>query len=282
MSQTRRTIGGESNKRGNRYEDGFAVYRLIRLAPRVIHEGIVVRIKEQAGCPVDDLLILEANVHHYYQLKDDRQITWGAASGKLRREFLDQKTQCESGGEEATLTVVVSREDRRVSLVKHLPGELEGFVRVVHFPPVRRPSELTRRPDTREDLIRIIPWKVPGHAGLVDLACGFHLAWVESQPDSEGFGDLGAMIAWLRRQPAFQLVRPLPDPIHPLWIRFEEIVSAILGLSWCVDRGYFEWFYPPREAGHGEACDGENFRRFVDRVLDRVPTTFEEFEVLLP
>lgn len=59
MSESQRKIGGDSNKRGNRYEDFFAVFRLVQYAPKVIDEGTAVRLKEQANCPGDDLLLVE-------------------------------------------------------------------------------------------------------------------------------------------------------------------------------------------------------------------------------
>jgi hypothetical protein len=102
VSEAKRQLGGQSNRQGNRYEDGFAVFRSIEMAPSVIYDGVVVRIKEQAGCPVDDLLIHEAERKHYYQLKDDLKITWGKEGGKLRKEFVRQKQDCDACVEKYT------------------------------------------------------------------------------------------------------------------------------------------------------------------------------------
>src|SRR4051812_38557202 len=84
MNESQRKIGGDSNKRGNRYEDFFAVFRAVQFGPRVMG-GLVVRLREQAGCPVDDLLLVEPQSFHYHQLKADKAITWGEADRKLER-----------------------------------------------------------------------------------------------------------------------------------------------------------------------------------------------------
>jgi hypothetical protein len=253
------------------------------MAPSVIYEGVAVRIREQAGCPVDDLLVQESERRHYHQLKDDQEITWGAEGGKLRKEFIDQRKECEARQEDFTLTVVVSHGHRKESLDRHTPKELQGVVAVRHFPAVQRPSDLARRDELRESLRRISASHSPGDELLRGIAEGFHLAWVERELDADRVADLGRMVAWLRERPAFRVHRPLPVQIHPEWERFLAILRGIPDLEWRFERGYFEWSLPPREAGFVEPpCDSEGFRRFVDRVLEVSPTTFEALEGLLP
>lgn len=99
----------------------------------------------------------------------------------------------------------------------------------------------------------------------------------------EDTADLGQMVTFLRKRPSFRVYRPLPDPIHPQWDRFLAILAGIPGLECHYDRGYLEWFLPPRDSGLLEPpCDTDGFRRFVDRVLEVRPATFEAFEGLLP
>lgn len=183
VSEASRQTSGENNRQGNRYEDGFAVFRSIKLAPRVIHDGLSVRLREQAGCPVDDLLVREGQRHHYHQLKDDLKITWGEENGKLCKEFIAQKAQCEGREEDFTLTVVVSHPHRQQSLEQHMPEELKGAVTVYHFAAVQRPSEVSLRPDLEESLRQISASRSPGRELLRTIAEGFHLAWVERELD---------------------------------------------------------------------------------------------------
>jgi hypothetical protein len=283
VSEVNRQRGGLNYRQGNRFEDGFAVYRCIELAPCVIFDRVAVRLREQAGCPVDDLLIHQAQRKHYHQLKDDQTITWGEDKGKLRNEFVAQKEQCDARAEDYTLTLVVSHDHRKQSLDQNLPEELRGVVLILHFPPVRRPSELARRGELREALGRISASRTPGGEVLRGIVEGFYLAWVERAIDESGSADLAQMVAWLRERPVLRIVRPLPEQIHPEWDRFVAILGGIPDLQWHHDRGYFEWFRPPRDAGFvAPPCDSEGFRRFVERVLQARPTTFEVFEGLLP
>lgn len=283
MSEAQRKIGGDNNKKGNRYEDAFAVFRLIQLAPRVARDGIAVTVQEQAGCPVDDFLFREGATRHYYQLKDDLQITWGLRDEKLKKEYVAQKAACDEQGGEYTLTVVVSHAHRKASLDENVPDELKDAVAVLHFPAVRRPSELVRHPDLREPLVRVSASRAPGGELLRAIVEGFTLAWIEAEPDGEGVCDLGRMIQFLRDRPSCRVCRPLPAVVHAEWVRFLEVLAAVPDLSWHVDGGHFEWSLPPREAGlFTDPCDSDGFRRFVDRVLAAQPRTVDDFEGLLP
>lgn len=164
MSTDPRKIGGDNNKRGNRYEDLFVIFRLLEYAPSVILDGCPVRLKEQAGCHVDDLLVVTPKLHRFHQLKADKAITWSAKGNKLTKEFLAQKAACQQIGRACELVVVVA------------------------------------------------------------------------------------------------------DPA-----------------SWWVDRGYFDWEFPPADNGlFKEPCHSESFRRFVDRIITDRPSTFADFEKLLP
>jgi hypothetical protein len=283
VSDAQRKIGGDNNKKGNRYEDAFAVFRLIQLAPRVARDGVVVTVQEQAGCPVDDFLFREGGMRHYYQLKDDLQITWGLRDEKLKKEYVAQKRACDDQGGEYTLTVVVSHDHRKVSLDENLPAELKDAVAVLHFPAVKRPSELARHPDLREPLVRVSASRTPGGELLRAIAEGFALAWIESEPDGDGVCDLDRMLQFLRDRPSYRVHRPLPAVVHAEWDLFQEVLAAVPELSWHVDGGHFEWSLPPREAGLFTApCDSDGFRRFVDRVLATRPSSFDDFEGLLP
>jgi hypothetical protein len=153
----------------------------------------------------------------------------------------------------------------------------------LYFPAVDRPSDLARRAELVEPLRRLAASREPGAELLKGLVEGFHLAWVECERDAAGTCDLGGMIGFVRARPGYRLCRPLSDPVHPEWDRFRAAMAAIPGLTWHVDRGHFEWFLPPRESGLCDRpCESDGFGRFVDRVIETAPTTFEAFEGLLP
>jgi hypothetical protein len=279
-SEVRRQSGGQNNRKGNRYEDAFAVFRSIQLAPGVIHLGQSVRLREQAGCRVDDLLIREESRRHYYQLKDRQTITWNWERGKLREDFAAQLQQCRDRLEDFTLTVVVSHDHRKQLLDDSMPDALKEAVAVYHFPAVKRMSELAQQQALQEPLRNISAIRSAGRSHLRSLVEGFALAWLERELDGDGDADLGQMVAYLREHhPHFLVRRPLPRSIHPAWERFLDILSGIPDLAYRYDRGYLEWSSGPRYSSFIEhPCDSEGFRRFVDRVLEKRPTTLEELE----
>ncbi|MDY3558724.1 hypothetical protein R5W23_005881 [Gemmata sp. JC673] len=244
---------------------------------------MAVTVQEQAGCPVEDFLFREGATRHYYQLKDDLQITWGEGGSKLKKEYVAQKAACDAQGGEYTLTVVVSHDHRKASLDENVPAKLKDTVVVFHFPAVRRPSELARHPDLREPLVRVSASRALGGELLRAIVEEFALAWIECEPDGEGVCDLGRMIQFLRDRPSYRVHRPLPAVMHADWDRFGEVLAAVPDLIWHVSGGHFEWSLPPREAGlFTVPCDSDGFQRFVDRVLAAQPRSFDDFEGLLP
>jgi hypothetical protein len=249
----------------------------------VIEDKVPVTVREQAGCPVDDFVFREADRYHYYQLKNDQRITWGESGHKLKREYIDQKSQCDARSEDHTLTVVVSHDHRRESLEGAVPAELDGSVRVLHFPEVRRPSELARHPDLDEPLSRLSASRSPGGELRRSIVEGFHLAWVECERAEDGSCALSEILAFLKERPAHRVRRALPAVIHDRWEEFQEILRGIPGLRFATDRGYLESSLPPRESGLIRTpCDDVGFLRFVDRVLVTRPATFDAFVESLP
>lgn len=283
MSESQRKIGGDSNKRGNRYEDFFAVFRLVQYAPKVIGEGTAVRLKEQANCPVDDLLLVEPEAYHYHQLKADKAITWGEAGRKLEREYLAQKAECEASERPFRLVVVVADEGRRKSLTENMHADLAGCTTVFLFPALARPSDLALRKDVvGETLGELCAGRAAGVAEHQHVVRAFHTAWVDHEPDAGGFCVLGDLIARIREWGIGRLRHDWLDrPTE--WADAQRVLDSISGLRWWVDRGYFEWEYPPTDRGLSqEPCGSESFKRFIQRLVETKPSSFAEFERLLP
>ena len=282
VSEARRQMGGQNNRKGSRYEDAFAVFRSIELAPGVIHHGRSVRFREQAGCPVDDLVIRHESRTHYYQLKDRKAIGWDWGKGKirtLRENFVAQMEQCKNRQESFKLSIVVPSADLKQDLEREMPIELKGTTDAYHFPAVARMSELAERQVLHDPLRNISAIRSAGSSLIHSLVEGFELAWFERERAGDGDADLGQMVAYLREHHSCFLVRrPLPEQIHPEWDGFLEILSGIPDLEYHYDRGYLELSGPRYRSFIEQPCDSEGFRRFVDRVLTRRPTTLEELE----
>ena len=283
MSESQRKIGGDNNKRGNRFEDFFAVFSLVRCATKVIDEGSVVRVREQAGCPVDDLLLVEPEASHFHQLKADKAITWGEAGRKLEKEYLAQKAACEAATISFWLVVVVADEGRKKSLTDNMPADLAGCTTVFLFPVLARASDLALRKDVVGDTLgELCAGRAAGVAEHQHIVRAFHTAWVEHEPDADGFCVLGTLIAKIREWGIGRLRHSWVDR-PAAWAEAERVLNSISGLRWWVDRGYFEWEYPPTDRGLSqEPCGSESFKRFIQRLVEMKPSSFAEFERLLP
>lgn len=282
MDARQRKVGGDNNKRGNRFEDFFAVSRLIEYAATVIDSRMLIRLREQAGCPVDDLLLLEPAVAHYHQLKADKAITWGEAGRKLELEFLAQKEQCQTAQIDFRLVVVVADPDRKKSLTEDMPADLADCTSVLLFPRMARPSDLALHVNLASALLDLSAGRRTSVTEFQHIVRAFHAAWIDHTTDVEGYCVLGDLIASIRKWGIGRLRFTWVD--RPLeWVTAESILNSIPGLSWWVDRGYFEWEHRPRESGLSlEPCNSESFRRFIDRLVQERPSSYTEFERLLP
>lgn len=275
-------IGGQSNKAGNRYEDFFATHRMMIHTPRFLLENEGMRLKEQASCPVDDIVLDLGARWEYYQLKADRTITWNRDNKRLTSQFLDQKGQCIEKNQDFGLFVVVADDDREVHLTENLPESLQKITTVVKFPRLRRPSEMARLEGPLE-----IPFQEQAAARMLsssdreEFVEAFHSARLNSAQDAEGFIVLAQLVDKIRSQDWVKIYTPWDEALEG-WSQAKATLQEISGFRFWVDRGYFEWEYPPTDRGLSVSCCGQSFQRFVARVLNQGPATFDELEELLP
>jgi len=239
MSTNQRKIGGDNNKRGNRYEDFFVVFRLIEYSPNVITNGQEVRLKEQAACPVDDLLVVTPTSHRFHQLKAHKTITWSARDHKLTRKFLAQKAACQQIGQACELIVVVAEPAREKSLNANMPAELADCMTVLLFPELRQPSQLVRRQDVNDALGEVYAGRRVSVSDYQEIVRALHAAWIEHTPDSDGFCVLGEVIKTIRQWGVGRLRCDWSDKPEG-WEEAAAILSETPGLTWWVDRGYFD------------------------------------------
>lgn len=283
MSANPRTTGGDNSSQGIHYEDVFAVYRMIEYAPGVLTAGKIVRLKAQADCPVDDLLLVDGESYLFHQVKSGLSDTWGADNRKLEREFLEQKRTCEFAGTEFRLIVVVAHEGRRRSLVERMPDALRACTNVLLFPAPRVAIEMARASYGLEPAFRVVR---AGRRESPDeherIVFAFQSVWMNRSNDADGYCRLHEAIAEIRARGLARLRHDWLDR-PPEWGDAERILNAIPGLRWTVERGYFDWEFPPSDQGLSlEPCDGDGFHRFLRRLIEHRPSSFLELESHLP
>jgi hypothetical protein len=276
-----RQTGGASNKRGNRYEDHFVVARMIEYAPAVVEAGSVVRLKEQALCPVDDLVVREPGGSHYHQFKSGAATTWTAEGDKIADEFRAQRDACQTACEAARLYLVVPDEHRAGLLREACPNDLLRVAEVMVFPILPRPSALAGLALLTPAFGRLRASRFPRRNADEQLVGAFLLSYAEHAPDGDGYGVLADVVDDIRRR-GLAAVRSSAAVSHPDWPQAEVALRALAGLEWWTDRGHFEWAFPPADRGEPFPVDGERFARFVARIVADPPADIEAFMRALP
>lgn len=278
-----RQTGGAAGKRGARYEDYFASFKLVAFTPTHLDRNRDMRMKEQTGYTVDDFLICGAR-DEYYQLKDAQHVSWNARNRKLAREFQAQKRTCQrpTYRRRYRLVLVVSDAHLQQQLRRTMPPSLRGVTSVQHFPRVARPRDLALPHSLLETILRdIAADSQPGLPELENIAIYFHAAWINHVPDRNGFCVYSDALAFVRTRRGARIRKPFVAPAG--WAQAQAILAVIPGFSYDVSRGYFEWAYAPTDRGTLlDPCDSPNFARFVQRVIDTGPATFDDLEVQLP
>ncbi len=279
-----RQIGGRNNKQGNRYEDIFATYKLLQFASKHVDQAIDVRIKEQACCFVDDLIIEEPTLQHFYQLKSGGGVTWGAGNGKLEREFRDQFVDCKRRGIRFKLVIVVSDSGRKQSLQINMPRGIKMVTSVFVFPILARPSDLIDHRRIIQNRLKLISAsRFDSRAAHQSIVEAFYYDWIDHAPDPDGFCVLENVIASIRAKNACPIRHTWQDNTGK-WVQANALLLRISDLKFWTDRGHFEWRYLPfgMQGIVREPCLSQSFTRFMDRVIAKQPQTFDDFEGLLP
>lgn len=280
MDAARRAQGGANNQKGNRYEDLFAVFKLAEYAPRVLEQHQEVRFKPQASCPVDDLLIEASDESHFHQMKARKFVSWGQEDGKLKGEFLAQRTLCSERPQRPfKLWLVVSEASRADALKKSMPPELADCAEVLHFPECARPSELVDvHPPAAERLRAAFGGDDPSTDDLKTLARHLCGCWMDAPLDDEGFKRAGPLLrgAVGAKSPPLRHRWTPPDD---RWSRAEALLRAVHGFECRVDTGYFCWRFRGTDSGTlPYPCGSPQFSRFLDDLLRTPPIDFSDLE----
>lgn len=127
----RKHRGGESSRKGNQYEDFYAVFSILREMSKGHVEAFVSSQVEEAY--VDDLLIDDGERKTYHQLKNVEKLSWGDMQhGDLKYDFIMQGKLCKERSEKFFLKLVVTHDFEKLN--KLLPTELADVATVEFYP----------------------------------------------------------------------------------------------------------------------------------------------------
>lgn len=271
--------GGSSANRGARYQDHYAVFRLLLAACEYLAKGTDARVWLELECAVDDVVVEVLGTGHrsFCQAKTSEATSWAARSGRLRRQFEIQRTLCDHCLEGAyELVLVTPSERRRQVLANSLPATIAERTRVEHF-------QLT-------DQI----WSVgsPAEPALEVLVCAAGglsqreaiVRYVYSHVATGKPGEalkVSAIVAALR---ACSLGNYLRDPGAAPPASWEGLVAALKGVPG-LEVSFVDGacrYALGRFSGLIGRCDTPEFERFAERIVARPPSSFAEFRRQIP
>lgn len=262
--------GGRAGGAGTRYEDWYATFRLLLAAKTHLSGGPDIAVETQAAAFVNDVVVHDSVVD-YCQAKTSPTAAWDA---KLRRQFRLQHRLCTARNESYRLLLVTPHAERLKRLRRTRPSSNARVTRIDVFP-------------------QVPPWDSgsPAIPILRELSADAQAG--PSQVEALAKAYASALVSTPAGQPclasaATKAVRALPAPLvrstaqpPSNWSAAAAILAAIPGLSVIIDRGLCLYRHGP-ERGIVAACDAPSFARFLDRVIERRPTTFRAFTKELP
>lgn len=276
--------GGSSGRKGTRYEDFFAAFKVAEAAVARLHgTADWPRIQEQVRGFVDDLRISSPSLAQYFQLKNVQQgLTWTAKGHSLEVDFLFQKVLSDHLGEPSPMTtLVLSSEALSKDLGDDVPRSIASHSEVVHFPYADGHGN------------RLVQEHEPLCKALASLSRSVNT------PLDALEGVLGVLIIGLMQQNGQEvsvesvinsaravspgLIRLFPEEVKQVVLdtAFTAVLARIEGFVYVLDRGFFEWSWYDTSGVTSYDCLSKEFIRLQKRVVSRNPVTFDDLEELL-
>ena len=277
--------GGSSGARGTHYEDVFLAIKVAEAAANFV-DGISSEwpyITGQYRCFVDDVRISLSTKTEYFQLKNQSTVpSWTSGRHPIAEDFHKQyQISMKLEEPNPTTTLVVPDQTFLGGLEQGMPQQIRSFSSVYHFPSFDSPDLLVWEVDWIKDMLRKISKDEDATIDeLFGLLGAFLMACRASHHDDSA-GDIVGHVA--RMHP--NQIRVIPDQRDwNLRLRpdFKKILAQIPGLDYRIVRGFFHWSGLGMSQTFDFSCLSNEFNEFQEKVVLNRPTTFEEFEEMLP
>lgn len=277
--------GGSNGANGTHYEDVFLAIKVAEAAANMV-DGISnewPKITGQYPCYVDDVRISLSTKTEYFQLKNHATIpSWTRGEHPIAKDFRKQYKISERLQEPCpTTTLVVPKKIFRDRLERNMPKYISDFSSVFHFPDFDSPELLVWEVDWIDDMLRKLS---TDENATKDQLFGILGAFLMACQASHHNGSAGDIVDHVARMHPSQ-IRIIPDRQDwnsTLKPDFQKILAQIPDLDYDVKRGFFHWSGLGMSQTFGFSCFSNEFKAFQDYVESRRPTTFEEFEEMLP
>lgn len=274
--------GGDSGRKGTRYEDFFAASKVAELSSaKLAGAAEWPRVQEQVEAFVDDLLIKTASSTKYFQLKNVQSIGWTSGDHPLEEDFRAQKVLCDHLQEPSPSTTLVISNVNLLQSLSAVPPSVAAHSSVEFFPYADGHAN------------RLVKEHQPLRAALKSLSRSANVT------DDVLEGVFGVLIIGMMKQNGAEVsvedvinaarsvspgfVRLFPDQLvgFKLDDDFVAVLARINGFVYGTERGFFEWSYFDTSGVSSTNCLTREFNNFQRLVVSANPTTFEELEELL-
>jgi hypothetical protein len=267
--------GGLNQKKGARYEDYFALYKIVDCAVNGHQES---KIKEQAEYTFVDDLIIKYNSHSsFFQLKNVKKLTWN--SNNLLNDFENQCRLEKSKKKDFNLVLVLSS-DKLFTKMTDMPSDDYSKTYVKYFPESKNIENLIFQLKNFEKWLTDLSAKSePSLMDLEYLAKNILSEWLDLSSD-KNFVTVSKIISRASNRAS----TPIKSNWNTdkSWLKVEKILGVIPNLTYTVKRGIFEYKLGKYDTGLVDYKQSSiNFKNFINRILNNQPSTIEEFEECL-
>ena len=274
--------GGSSGKKGSRYEDLFLTCKIVELAAQVIERGgpwPVVR--GQIFAFVDDVVVATVEKTEYYQLKNAKCVSWSGGTHPISADFdmqfrLSQRT----GDADPWTRLVVPDRVLMEKLRATIPAGIVLHTTVEFFPYIESLNRLVLEyPELHPSLAILSRSPVPnvdeleGVLATVMMGCFQH-------PNGASIHQI--LKDACRVVPTLLCAWQITDVAVFVRSDFKSVLDRINGLAYSFDKGFFRWKAYGTSGVFSVDCSTKQFAEFQDSVVQNKPTTFDDFEGLLP
>lgn len=233
--------GGVSNKKGNTYENFFAVYQLASLSQEVIENNLEIVFYSQIFAFIDDLIIdfKDSSSRKHYQLKNSASVTWGSGLKSISDDFCKQYELNQSISIESELYLVISDSNLKTRLDNSLPERINDYSQVVHFPYRSNIAKLiTQQPDLYEAIKYLCAFSEPDPDKIECVATVLLGAWTSIDKSGASVKDI--LETAQKCQPSY--IRSFAQQMQ-IDIEVANILKEIENFTYNLTKGFLHWEY---------------------------------------
>jgi len=275
--------GGDSGRKGTRYEDFFFLYKAAEIAVKYLAAPKPwPTVRGQVFGFVDDVVVIEPNRTDYYQLKNVKSITWTSGDHPLEVDFYNQYTVAQALGQPNPMThLVVSDRTLKGSLEAAVPQNIRSYSSVIYFP---YSEGSLNRLVLESDELQVVLKSLSKHSNptldQIEGVFGVLAMSLWQHPDG---GEVDTLLhAANQRLPNLLRSLEVVDEKQFVIPEFENTLAGIPGLTYSFDKGFFSWSAFGMSGIFDTDCASAEFAKFQADVVQAQPGVFDDFEGLLP